>query len=255
MYMGRGVLRLAALLAGAVLLWSCAVPEASPTPEPVPPTATVGSEAPAQVTPEVSSTPEPVPPTATARVETPTPPEPTPTTLQVDPGNPCGLAPVVAPTPAQDPGYTRLDRSTGLHVTGSMQLIDPVTYRLRVAGKVEPPLELTYDEIRCLPKVQASPVLNCPGFFVDEATWAGTPIAEILALTQVQEGASTLEFVSADGYKTSLPLEMAQDRANFLAYEWEGEPLPRLHGFPLRVVIPGAQGNQWTKWLVEINVE
>jgi DMSO/TMAO reductase YedYZ molybdopterin-dependent catalytic subunit len=165
------------------------------------------------------------------------------------------LAPVVAPTPAQDPGYTGLDRSTGLHVTGSMQLIDPVAYRLRVTGKVEPPLELTYDEIRCLPKVQASPVLNCPGFFVDEATWAGTPIAEVLALTKVQEGATSIEFVSADGYKTSLPLEMAQDRANYLAYEWEGEPLPRLHGFPLRVVIPGAQGNQWTKWLVEINVE
>jgi DMSO/TMAO reductase YedYZ molybdopterin-dependent catalytic subunit len=47
----------------------------------------------------------------------------------------------------------------------------------------------------------------------------------------------------------------AFDRANFLAYEWEGEPLPRLHGFPLRVVIPSAQGNQWTKWLVEIRVQ
>jgi DMSO/TMAO reductase YedYZ molybdopterin-dependent catalytic subunit len=246
---------LATLLAGVVLLWSCAVPEASPTPEPVPPTPTVGSEAAKRATPEESSTPEPVPPTATARVETPTPRETTPTTLEVGPGNPCGLVPVVAPTPAQDPGYTGLDRSTGLHVTGSMQLIDPVAYRLRVTGKVEPPLELTYDEIRCLPKVQASPVLNCPGFFIDEATWAGTPIAEILALTQVQEGASAVEFISADGYKTSLLLEMAQDRVNFLAYEWEGEPLPRLHGFPLRVVIPGAQGNQWTKWLVEINVE
>jgi DMSO/TMAO reductase YedYZ molybdopterin-dependent catalytic subunit len=136
-----------------------------------------------------------------------------------------------------------------------VQLIDPVAYRLRVTGKVQPPLELAYDEIRCLPRVQASPVLNCPGFFVDEATWAGTPIAEVLALTQVQEGASTVEFVSADGYKTSLPLEKAWDRANFLAYEWEGEPLPRLHGFPLRVVIPDAQGNQWTKWLVEISVQ
>jgi DMSO/TMAO reductase YedYZ molybdopterin-dependent catalytic subunit len=248
MLLRERAVRLAALLAGAVLLLSCAAPEASPPPEPVPPTPTAGSEAPTR------STPEAVLPTASVRVETPTPPEPTPTTAEADPGNPCGLAPVVAPTPAQDPGYTGLDRSTGLHVTGAMQLLDLASYRLRVTGKVEPPLELTYDEIRCLPKVQASPVLTCPGFFVDEAAWAGTPIAEILALTQVQEGASTLEFVSADGYKTSLPLETAQDRANFLAYEWEGEPLPRLHGFPLRVVIPGAQGNQWTKWLVEINV-
>jgi DMSO/TMAO reductase YedYZ molybdopterin-dependent catalytic subunit len=161
----------------------------------------------------------------------------------------------VAPTPAENPGYTGLDRSTGLHVTGSLQLIDPVTYRLRVTGKVEPPLELTYDQIRCLPRVHASPVLNCPGYFLDQATWAGTPIAEILALTEVQEGATSIELVSADGYKTTLPLEMARDRTNFLAYEWEGEPLPRLHGFPLRVVIPDAEGNQWTKWLVEMNVQ
>ncbi len=215
----------------------------------------VVSEAATRVSPEVTSTPELVPPTDTPRASTPMPPEPTQTMLAADPGNPCGLSPVVAPTPAEDPGYAQLDPSTGLHVTGSMQLIDPVSYRLRVTGKVDPPLELTYEEIRCLPKVQASPVLNCPGFFIDEATWAGTPIAEVLALTQVQGGASTVEFVSADGYKTSLSLEMAQDRANFLAYEWEGEPLPRLHGFPLRVVIPGAQGNQWTKWLVEMRVQ
>ena len=71
----------------------------------------------------------------------------------------------------------------------------------------------------------------------------------------MQEGATSIELVSADGYKTTLPLEMARDRTNFLAYEWEGEPLPRLHGFPLRVVIPDAEGNQWTKWLVEMKVQ
>jgi DMSO/TMAO reductase YedYZ molybdopterin-dependent catalytic subunit len=221
-------LGLAALLA-VVLLSACVPPAASPTPQP------------AQV--------------VTAAGETPSLPSPTPTTLVPGPGNPCGLAPVAAPTPAPDPGYTALDPSTGLHVTGKMQLLDLATYRLRVTGNVERPLELTYDEIRCLPKVQASPVLTCPGFFVDEATWAGTPIAEVLALAKVQDGTVTVEFVSADGYTTSLSLEKALDRANFLAYEWEGQPLPRLHGFPLRVVIPGAQGNQWTKWLVEMKVK
>jgi DMSO/TMAO reductase YedYZ molybdopterin-dependent catalytic subunit len=140
-------------------------------------------------------------------------------------------------------------------MTGKMQLIDLAGYRLRVTGKVDRPLELTYEEIRCLPKVEASPVLVCPGFFTDEATWGGTPIADVLALAGVQAGAERLELVSADGYTTLLPLEKALDRANFLAYEWDGEPLPRLHGFPLRVVIPGAQGNQWTKWLVEIKVQ
>ena len=177
-----------------------------------------------------------------------------PTTTVTTAGNPCGVRPIVVPTPAPDPGYTGLDPSTGLHVTGKIQLLDLSTYRLRVTGSVQRPLELTYDELRCLPKVQAAPALVCPGFFVDQAAWAGVPIADVLGLAGVQDGAQSVRFVSADGYTTSLALEEALDRTNFLAYEWEGQPLPRLHGFPLRVVIPGAEGNQWTKWVVEMVV-
>ncbi len=70
----------------------------------------------------------------------------------------------------------------------------------------------------------------------------------------MQEGANLVEFVSADGYKTSMSVETAMDRANFLAYEWNDQLLPRLHGFPLRVVMPDQEGNQWTKWVVEIHV-
>jgi DMSO/TMAO reductase YedYZ molybdopterin-dependent catalytic subunit len=196
----------------------------------------------------------PASPSPAGTAETSAVPLLTPTSRAVAPANPCDIGPIVVPTPADDPGYARLDPSTGLHVTGTMQLLDLATYRLRVTGKVDRPLELSYDEIRCLPKVQASPTLVCPGFFVDEATWAGAAMADVLALAGVQEGAQEVEFVSADGYSTTLSLDKALDRANFLAYEWEGEPLPRLHGFPLRVVIPDAQGNQWTKWLVEVRV-
>ena len=209
---------------------------------------------PAAPVPTATGEPQaPATPTPGALAASPTAPSPTPQLAAA--GSPCGLLPIVIPTPAPDPGYTQLDPSTGLHMTGKVQLVDLDTYRLRVTGKVDRPLELTYEEIRCLPKVQASPILVCPGFFEDEATWAGTPIAEVLALAGVQPEAQRLELVSADGYTTSLSLESALDRANFLAYEWDGEPLPRLHGFPLRVVIPDAQGNQWTKWLVEIRVQ
>lgn len=197
----------------------------------------------------------PAPATPSTSAEVTSPLAAHPTSQPAVPGSPCGLPPIAVPTPAPDPGYTQLDPSTGLHMTGKVQLIDLAGYRLRVTGKVDRPLELSYEEIRCLPKVEASPILVCPGFFKDEATWAGTPIAEVLALVGVQAGAERLELVSADGYTTSLSLEKALDRANFLAYEWDGEPLPRLHGFPLRVVIPDAQGNQWTKWLVEILVQ
>ena len=231
MHCTRKLFALTALL-GAVLLFS------SCSPSPVPATAEPIVAEPATVTAT------PVPPTPALNMPAALPEE-----------NPCSVPPVLVPTPAADPGYTRLDPSTGLHVTGKMQLLDLATYRLRVTGLVEHPLELTYDQIRCLPKVQARPLLVCPGFFEDDATWAGTPIADVLDLAGVQTGAQRVGFISADGYKTSLSLEKAFDRTNFLAYEWQGEPLPRLHGFPLRVVIPTAQGNQWTKWLVEMRVE
>jgi DMSO/TMAO reductase YedYZ molybdopterin-dependent catalytic subunit len=49
-------------------------------------------------------------------------------------------------------------------------------------------------------------------------------------------------------------LEDARDESNFLAYEWEGEPVPVLHGFPVRAVFPALNGNKWVKWLIEIEV-
>jgi DMSO/TMAO reductase YedYZ molybdopterin-dependent catalytic subunit len=61
--------------------------------------------------------------------------------------------------------------------------------------------------------------------------------------------------ISADGYWVFLSLEDALRRDSFLAYELMGEPLPVLHGFPLRAVIPAKNGNLWVKWLQEIVVE
>jgi DMSO/TMAO reductase YedYZ molybdopterin-dependent catalytic subunit len=246
--LGVLALLLVVVLAGCAPLRASATPESdfqvsaddgtAPIPTTTPPTT---AESAARVSP-------------TAATATPPPALP-PATTEATEGNPCGVAPIVVPTPAPDPGYNRLDPSTGLHVTGKMQLVDLDTYRLRVTGKVERPLELTYDQIRCLPKVEASPDLECPGFFVDRGvTWVGVPIADVLDLAGVQGGAREIEFVSADGYKTSLELGKALDRANFLAYEWEGEPLPRLHGFPLRAVLPGLHGSRWAKWVVEIVV-
>jgi DMSO/TMAO reductase YedYZ molybdopterin-dependent catalytic subunit len=163
---------------------------------------------------------------------------------------------VIVPTaPAETPGYTELDQDTGLHVTGTAQEIDLESYRLEVSGLVDHPLSLTYDDLRCLPKVEATPILECPGFFVDEATWAGAPIREILALAGVQEEAKNLELVGADGYSRLVPLSEELYETAFLAYEWEGEPLPILHGFPVRAVLPGVGGGYWIKWLVGIKVK
>ena len=170
---------------------------------------------------------------------------------------PCVLPPLVAPTPpARIPDYLELDPATNLHMTGSVQRIDAASYRLVVTGLVDRPLSLAYDDLRCLPKKQVRSLLNCPGFFQDMATWAGAPLDVVLALAGVQQRATQVRMLSADGYNATLPLKsITHDRDYLLAYEWEGQPLPIVHGFPVRAVLPDQGGGSWIKWLVAVEVE
>jgi sulfite oxidase len=168
---------------------------------------------------------------------------------------PCAPAAILVPTlPAVIPGYTELDPSTNLHMTGKYQLIDLPSYRLEITGKVAHPLLFSFDDLRCLPKVTQQLVLDCPGYFSDEATWSGVLIDDLLKQAVVQPHSFGIHLVSADGYFASVPLEDVRAFKAFLAYEWEGQPLPILHGFPVRAVFPGMSGGRWVKWLVKIEV-
>jgi DMSO/TMAO reductase YedYZ molybdopterin-dependent catalytic subunit len=167
-----------------------------------------------------------------------------------------GLKPITVPTvPATIPGPGSLDPATGLHVTGTATVVDLATYRLKIDGKVAHPLTLSYDDLRRLPKVTAAPDLVCPGVFIDRATWSGAPLKTILDQAGVQPGAQEISMKAADGYSVQLNLREALAPENFLAYELAGQPLPVLHGFPVRAVLPGQTGNRWVKWLTEIVVQ
>lgn len=166
------------------------------------------------------------------------------------------LKPVTQPTfPSEIPGYLDIDPATGLTMTGTPTEVDLESYRLTVSGKVDRELSLTYDEIRLLPKMTASPPLDCPGYFVDIATWSGAPLTVILDMAGVQSDASELSMKSADGYVVTIGLDVALAPDNFLAYELEGETLPALQGFPIRAVLPERSGGEWVKWLLEIEVD
>ena len=146
------------------------------------------------------------------------------------------------PTPSANPGYTQLDPTTGLHVTGQAQTIDLASYRLKISGRVNSPLELTFDELRCLPKLDCDCTIICPGFFADRADWAGASLADVLKLADVQRDAKSIELIGADGYSSSVTLDEALADDSFLANEWAGKPVPILHGFPVRAVFPRLSG-------------
>jgi sulfoxide reductase catalytic subunit YedY len=144
----------------------------------------------------------------------------------------------------------------GLHVTGQPIDIDIDTYRLTVSGAVETPLSLSLTEIQDMEAQREFVTLACPGFFVDEGHWTGVKIGDLLSLAGVEQGASRVTFVSADGsYSANLRIEEVMGEGMLIAYSFEDKPLPKVHGYPLRVVAKDQQGNRWVKWLGTIVVQ
>jgi DMSO/TMAO reductase YedYZ molybdopterin-dependent catalytic subunit len=144
----------------------------------------------------------------------------------------------------------------GLHVTGTPVDIDLQTYRLEVTGAVDTPLSLSLAEIQAMEAQREFVTLVCPGFFVDEGHWTGIRIADLLDLAGVKEEATQINFVAADGnYSATLRLPEVQGEGMLIAWAFEDKPLPKVHGFPLRVVAKDQQGNRWVKWLGEIVVK
>ena len=165
---------------------------------------------------------------------------------------------------------------------GSLPEVNPDGYRLSVGGLVERPLELSMKELRGLPKVEVTAAMECAGNRRDglmevapipgetpwgagaigNARWAGVPLREILRAAGVGTGARhaafSLDEVEGEGgsfpYGGSVPLEKASGPEVLLAYEMNGEPLPREYGFPLRVVAPCYYGARSLKWISSVTL-
>jgi DMSO/TMAO reductase YedYZ molybdopterin-dependent catalytic subunit len=143
----------------------------------------------------------------------------------------------------------------GLHVTGTPVEVDVETFRLRVEGDVERPLSLSLEQVRALPAVREEITLDCPGFFTDRGVWTGVPVRDLLALAGVRPGAAKVVFTSlSQGYTSTLALGELERNGVLVAYEFEGQPFPVVHGFPLRLAARDHPGSVWVKWLGEIRV-
>jgi DMSO/TMAO reductase YedYZ molybdopterin-dependent catalytic subunit len=157
------------------------------------------------------------------------------------------------------------------------------TWRLRVEGAVNHPLELTFEEIRSMaPRTEAA-LLECAGnnrvFIVPQAAgllwelgavstaeWTGVPLTAVLDRAGVRTSAVEVIFEGHDRgearafpnpfsspgeipYARSLPLAKARRPEVLLAYRMNGADLPPAHGYPLRLVVPGWYGMASVKWL------
>lgn len=139
--------------------------------------------------------------------------------------------------------------------------IDVDRWRLRVAGMVERPFELSFAELLAMPLVEEYVTLSCVsnevgGDLVGNALWSGVPLSTILERAGVRAGATQIVGTAVDGFTVGFPTDVALDgRKALIAVGMNGELLPTIHGFPARLVVSGLYGyTSATKWLSEIKL-
>jgi DMSO/TMAO reductase YedYZ molybdopterin-dependent catalytic subunit len=139
-------------------------------------------------------------------------------------------------------------------VAATMPRFDAVSWRLRIDGLVEQPVELDYAALRALPRTEQTSDFHCvTGWSVTGVRWAGVRLRDVLAPARPLPAAKALAlFSSEEPYVDSLTLEQAQLPDVLLAYEMDGSPLSRAHGAPARVVIPEMYGYKNVKWVTRI---
>ena len=135
--------------------------------------------------------------------------------------------------------------------------VDETKWSLTVDGLVEQPLRFSYDEIRKLTPYETPLTLECisnpiGGRYIGNAIWRGTMLRPLLERARIRPEAAYAVLYAAEGYTTGHPVKQILRDANLLAYEMNGAPLTREHGFPLRIFIPGKYGMKMPKWLTRI---
>jgi DMSO/TMAO reductase YedYZ molybdopterin-dependent catalytic subunit len=139
--------------------------------------------------------------------------------------------------------------------------VDLDSWRLRIGGLVDSPVELTFADLLDRPLVERVVTLNCVsnevgGPYIGTARWLGVPLAPLLREVGVQAGADQLLARSVEGMTIGTPVAALLDgREPLLCVGMNGEPLPPEHGFPVRMLTPGLFGYVGAcKWVRELEL-
>ncbi|HZP67475.1 MAG TPA: molybdopterin-dependent oxidoreductase [Rudaea sp.] len=166
------------------------------------------------------------------------------------------------------------------HLANVPTEIDPATFRIAVAGKVDKPLSLSVEDLKHdFEPIEYVAVNQCSGnsrgFFeprvlggqlangaMGNARWKGVPLKAVLEKAGLQAGAKQVAFNGLDtpqmnttpDFVKALDVDHALDGEVMIAYAMNGADLPMLNGYPVRLVVPGHYGTYWVKHLSEITV-
>ncbi|MCE6960808.1 sulfite dehydrogenase [Cereibacter sphaeroides] len=158
------------------------------------------------------------------------------------------------------------------HHAGAIELAKP-DWRLMIHGLVERPFVFTYDDLIRFPRENRTYFLECAANsgmewagaqlngcqfthgMIHNMEYTGVPLRTLLAEAGVKpEGKWVLvEGADASSMSRSIPIEKALDDV-LVAFKANGEALRKEHGYPVRLVVPGWEGNMWVKWLRRVEV-
>ena len=165
--------------------------------------------------------------------------------------NIAGLSPFYTP----EPDFYRVDTALVLPQVAAD------TWQLRIHGMVDNPVTVTFDQLIRRPMVEHDVTLTCVseavgGGYIGNARWQGVLLADLLREAGIQSGADQIVMRDVKGMTIGVATEPVMDgRTSLLAVGMNGQLLPREHGYPVRVVVPGLYGYvSATKWVVDMEL-
>ena len=152
---------------------------------------------------------------------------------------------------------------TELFYTVTKNVVDPEVdrdlWRLEIGGNVNDPKTYSFDDLQDFEQIDQETTLMCisnnvgSGLF-GNANWRGVRLRDLLNASGVQEGAVEVLVSGADAYSDTFAIEKAMAEETLVVYQINGEPLPRKHGYPVRIIVPGLYGEKNIKWVTRVEV-
>ncbi|WP_344734310.1 molybdopterin-dependent oxidoreductase [Nocardioides fonticola] len=174
------------------------------------------------------------------------------------PALPVGLddkIPGISPLKTPNKDFYRVDTRLDTPV------LSAADWTLRIDGDVENELTFTFDDLLDMELIERDITMTCVsnsvgGPYLGSATWLGVRLTDLLDRAKVGTKADQILSTDFDGMKISTPLDLATDgRDAMIAIGMNGEPLPRAHGFPARMIVPGLYGFiSGTKWVTRLTL-
>ena len=167
-----------------------------------------------------------------------------------------GKVPGVAPFRTPNADFYRIDTRLTLPV------IDVDTWTLTIDGDVEEDMTFTFDDLLGMPLIERDITLTCVsndigGPYVSGTRFTGVRLTDLLDRAKVGSTADQILSTDVDGMTISTPLDLATDgRDAMIAIAMDGEALPRDHGYPARMVVPGLYGYvSACKWITRMTLD